>query len=562
MRANTKDGMLADSAVQESEPAVPVAVVTAAGAVFRASAPCTDCGNKYVQRYDAQYTPHNVVPCARRRKPRDAQQQQQPALERATRGVRMEDYAIVERDGLDSRYNREALLVVLADGHGSVPALLQDRRATTNSADGEDERRDTDRATRFIGGYECAVLASESVREYVRRVASHLALASLSHHGVARLLYDAFLYAQRRCEQETARGARPANDDAHAHTRTPAQETARLAQLMRSEIDGFHFRDLHANTMPTAPPPPPHCVPVADKVLERYDAAQYTGGAGAAAATSFITYYVDASGARRTLAEYGCTLTTALLLPPAPPAHDTLPSAGTLYVANAGDSDAYLFHRVPLDTHAARTTTMTTPAHRYETVRLTGDHSTRNASEAERLRAHCVHMRGHYYTLSVGENHGQSLMPSRAIGHTLLSKHGFCFEPSVSCTAVQHGDHVVVASDGLWSTYGKALAASLERHGTVRRARQGAESSSTFLRRAHARLRDEFSGAERSAASVTDEDLAAARVADLLAAAEARAAGAPLNLDHMAQRIRREVARSAPVRDNLALVILAIASNT
>ncbi len=48
-------------------------------------------------------------------------------------------------------------------------------------------------------------------------------------------------------------------------------------------------------------------------------------------------------------------------------------------------------------------------------------------------------------------------MPSRSIGHTLLSKHGVTHEPTVSVTRLRKGDVVLIASDGLWSGYGRCV---------------------------------------------------------------------------------------------------------
>jgi serine/threonine protein phosphatase PrpC len=435
----------------------------------------------------------------------------------------MEDFALVDRR-FSSHLNPDALLVVVADGHGSVPAYSE-----TGAA------RD---ASRFIGGYECAALAARSVAEYVLRVSSLMRLQTLTKTDIACIMRDAFAYAQRRCEEETARGA----------DRGAGAAEGRHAELARSLIDGRHFRDVMAARARCRPCDPRFLV--ADKVLR-----PYCGG--------LAVHYIGPDGRRGPPAEYGATV-TALLFLPAPPLARAAGCAAVVYTAHVGDSDAYLFCRSertpragPARRHGsggvaaagrsrahpracARTMShdaprprgpdhghgqAATPAPHYTPVRLTSDHTVANPQEVARLRALGMAPSGPYFVLRAGPERGQALMPSRAIGHTLLSKHGVACEPTVSAALLFPGDVVVVATDGLWAGYGRACGS-----GAAPAAGRGA---------------------------ATDEDLSAARVARFFAAFAQRRRPCPPAAE-MARALRDDVVRSMPLRDNMVLTLVRV----
>lgn len=86
-------------------------------------------------------------------------------------------------------------LAVVADGHGSVPMLS--RRI---------DSPDSTEPTVFVGGPECAALAAASASRYLARVADFVDMGRLTREGIACVLRDAFVFAQRTCAEETARG--------------------------------------------------------------------------------------------------------------------------------------------------------------------------------------------------------------------------------------------------------------------------------------------------------------------------------------------------------------------
>lgn len=180
---------------------------------------------------------------------------------------------------------------------------------------------------------------------------------------------------------------------------------------------------------------------VADKVAIPYDDAGQTDH-------QELIYYVDSAGRRKNIAEYGTTATVVLLVPTQQHHDGGIPSTdkrGIAYVAHAGDSDVYLFHKDAITGG-------------WTFLRMTGDHTVSNAYEEARLAEFGMAKKPPYWVLTIGRERGQALMPSRSVGHCLLSKHGITFEPTVTSIPVRTGDWVVVASDGLWASYGRAAA--------------------------------------------------------------------------------------------------------
>ncbi|AVK75801.1 Serine/threonine phosphatases incomplete domain containing protein [Pandoravirus neocaledonia] len=468
--APTRFRMTSSTSSLADAPASPLHTPTCAPVAF--GAPAFDPGTKYIQRVGPLTPVESVVPLPyaaahdasggsrsgrHRRRSREH-------LAGALRGARMEDSAVVvPRLGTAAGVS----LAVVADGHGSVPMVS--RRL---------DSRDTSEPTVFVGGPECAALAAASASRYLARVADAVDMGRLTREGIACVLRDAFLFAQRMCAEETARGCLvQGEEDGDAHRlREGDRSTARSSsshsasdhggrsrarrgssataavrriggRLDRSAIDGAYFAKVHGPAGASlAERGDPRALVVVDKVRVPY---RPLGANGAPGPKGHLVYYVEANG-RRTLAEYGTTLTAVLITP-------LLPSdmrrgraskgwLGRVFVAHAGDSDVFLFHR---DTQARRSC--------HAPSRLTDDHTPSNRDEVARLAPYGVGVHPPYYfVVTTGPECGQMLMPSRSLGHVLMSQHRITAVPSISTALVAPGDVVVAASDGLWASYGRA----------------------------------------------------------------------------------------------------------
>lgn len=450
------------------------------------SAPVVDAGNKYVQRVGRWTPSETVVPLGRLREPRGREGDQSygrsslgdyddddsrhggdrsqgrrshvssrtdgSAGEGIEYGVRMEDYAVVRtRVGSAGPESNQCVLAVVADGHGSVPMVGR-----------HIDDRDSDGPTVFVGGPECACLAATSMTRYIDRVGDFVSLPRLTPQGMAYVLRDAFAFAQSRCVEETLRGA--------------VEDGARLGgTLGTSAIDGAYFervaRDAHRSLVGTSavkdddddesreeepaggrsgrqqPTKAAHARPlvVVDKVCAQYTptdpAGRRTGPDGR------VVYYVSAGG-QRALAEFGTTLTAVLAVPIAPSDGQGCGACARLFVAHAGDSDAFLFRQAdaPSSRGGGR--------RRYAPFRLTLDHTISDASEVARATQHGLVVTPPHFRVAHGPEAGQALMPSRALGHLLMTQHGISSTPSVVSALLCPGDIVVLASDGLWGAYG------------------------------------------------------------------------------------------------------------
>jgi hypothetical protein len=365
-------------------------------------------------------------------------------------------------------------LAVVADGHGSVPMVS--RRI---------DSRDSSEPTVFVGGPECAALAAASASRYLARVADFVDMGCLTREGIACVLRDAFVFAQRICVEETARGclvsdaeARSTNQpqqqqplaplssvapdllrsdssarrtaDASSSSGSAMSSSSRSARRTRvggrldqSAIDGAYFSKVHGPAgAGLVERGDPRALVVVDKVRVPY---RPVGANGALGPQGHLVYYV-AAGGQRTLAEYGTTLTAVLTTPllPSDIRHGRAAAgwAGRAFVAHAGDSDVFLFHRDARGHHAP--------------VRLTDDHTLSNPHEVARLAPYGVGVHHPYFVITTGPESGQMLMPSRSLGHVLMSQHRITAVPSIATALVAPGDVVVAASDGLWASYGRS----------------------------------------------------------------------------------------------------------
>nr|UMO79465.1 Serine/threonine phosphatases incomplete domain containing protein [Pandoravirus aubagnensis] len=438
-------------------------------------APAFDPGTKYIQRMGPLTPVESVVPLPYAAASQDTSTGSRSGRHRrrshehrtgTLKGARMEDSAVVvPRLGVAAGVS----LAMVADGHGSVPMVS--RRI---------DSRDTSEPTVFVGGPECAALAAASASRYLARVADTVDMGRLTREGIACVLRDAFLFAQRMCAEETARGclvqddgdgARRHRDDGltaspslsysvsdhggRSRTRRGSSSSATATttkmrriggRLDRSAIDGAYFAKVHGPAGASmAERGDPRALVVVDKVRVPY---RPLGANGAPGPKGHLVYYVEANG-QRTLAEYGTTLTAVLITP-------LLPSdmrrgraskgwLGRVFVAHAGDSDVFLFHRDPQARRAC-----------YTPSRLTDDHTLSNRDEVARLAPYGVGVHPPYFVVTTGPECGQMLMPSRSLGHVLMSQHRITAVPSISTALVGPGDIVVAASDGLWASYGLA----------------------------------------------------------------------------------------------------------
>lgn len=441
-------------------------------------APSFDPGTKYIQRMGPLTPAESVVPLPHSATAasqdmssgsRSGRHRRRSHEHRAgtLKGARMEDSAVVvPRLGISAGVS----LAMVADGHGSVPMVS--RRL---------DSRDTSEPTVFVGGPECAALAAASASRYLARVADTVDMGRLTREGIACVLRDAFLFAQRMCAEETARGClvqdnKNGDDSARRHREDRSTASSSLAhsvsdhggrsrarrgssstaatttmrriggRLDRSAIDGAYFAKVHGPAGASlAERGDPRALVVVDKVRVPY---RPLGANGAPGPKGHLVYYVEANG-QRTLAEYGTTLTAVLITP-------LLPSdmrrgraskgwLGRVFVAHAGDSDVFLFHRDPQARRAC-----------YTPSRLTDDHTLSNRDEVARLAPYGVGVHPPYFVVTTGPECGQMLMPSRSLGHVLMSQHRITAVPSISTALVGPGDIVVAASDGLWASYGLA----------------------------------------------------------------------------------------------------------
>lgn len=299
-----------------------------------------------------------------------------------------------------ARVHRDDLLktvtVTIADGHGSVPAWA-DRKGGS--------------AFRYIGGWEVARLVTDVVHKYI----AHNISAATYKSDHAALLDAAYNEAQKECEIHTRRGARGPLDP-------PEISPLRVNDLCQSVIDGPHFNDLYTKGLFDKNPSGGG---ILDKVLLPHNGAQ-------------VVAYVDNDG-ECTLAEYGTTCTTLIL-------REQAGGEVLCFFAQTGDSDVYLFSQ-PCPGQSGN----------WRWTRITQEQSNQNLAEVTRLAQHGMVPHGRYFSLSESQYRGFGIMPSRSLGHSLLSHHGITHTPHIGCVTLSPGDILIAASDGIWASYGHAV---------------------------------------------------------------------------------------------------------
>lgn len=348
-------------------------------------------------------------------------------------GVRMEDCALASAKDPPDQFT-----VVIADGHGSSKAIVEDGWPGAVHAKPIDIRRPemgSLTVTRYIGGPECAIVAA---RECMRRLDHPSTVRELrfaSKQSIAGVLHEAFAGTQSVVIANIEQGARPSGS---ATPETPEACRKRCQALFSSPIDGNHFRSLHGPS-PLPRGPRVH-VEALDKVSIPYEVKD---GTRPPYETRVIAYQNE--NREITIADYGCTLTAIVGMPRAdePSTHHE----ARIVVANAGDSDAYLFHREYYDNGTQ---------FRYKFTRLTQVHSTDNPDEVQRvLKAGGALTRENTaFRAAYGDHRKTAIMPSRSFGHHQMRLHGVISEPSMRDAVVMRDDVIVVASDGLWQQYG------------------------------------------------------------------------------------------------------------
>jgi serine/threonine protein phosphatase PrpC len=400
---------------------------------FDVSDPHFHAGNKYYQKI----TGYTRMECNPYSLPSVVETDNQGGY-----GVRMEDAAAVKRISDDQ------FIVTLADGHGPIAVIAEPDEDEDNvplySGDTEEEDKEPiNPSTRYVGARECALLCVEESMRYLSKRARTLRISDAK--SVGETLVDAFSRTQRICAEQIEQGAR--RDTEHQGNKKEAENRRRL--LVSNSIDGPHFSDMYVNPRLIRNIKDKKIL-VIDKILRPYKDGR-------------VVFYQGEDGNKTIPVDFGCTLTAVLGLPPIalpdqppkrtfqgqataetkkPPASPPPPRA-RLYVAHAGDSDVYLFTRKG-------------PGDLYQPSRLCAQHSVHSKTEVERL-SKTMRIDSDYFTPNQGTYEGKfKIMPSRSLGHSILRHEGITHVPDTYEVAdVRNGDVIVVASDGLWQSYGK-----------------------------------------------------------------------------------------------------------
>lgn len=340
-----------------------------------------------------------------------------PCNVNAKTGVRMEDGMMVHM------LSDHALMFGVADGHGSMSFFAEGWPPDPTP-------------TVWFGGYECALIALRSLRDYLKEVhESQMPLERISPDGAAKLLRDAFAFAQCVLEMRMIAGSQDLTMDRRY------DEILRLADQYFRPLEESYLKQMRqcfrgsgielekgvrllckSKVLQCHPERPNDRVPV---VMHRKT--------------------LEVQGPLMDFpAEYGTTMTAGMIVRhPDPQRHH-----GTeLHLAHAGDSDAFLLRLC----HASPGQT----AHGiYLPYRLTDLHSCLNPDETRRLQQGGLEVVGQQpvFTLRQGPfAEIYHIMPSRALGHSMLRGHGVTWVPQILSVRLQKGDVILIASDGLWS---------------------------------------------------------------------------------------------------------------
>jgi len=360
-------------------------------------------------------------------------------------GIRMEDYGSVRR------LPGGGFIIVICDGHGAVPLT----------------------PTRFVGGYETAKFVTERLMERLEALANDLVqemqatppstTTTVGTINVPLSMRDIFRATQEDLISEYNRGAEPVYyistpqfrrvslyPEAADQKMYQAKTEQRRQDLMRGQIDGFHFQQVMADPKAffdeqQSRGQNPRAV-VTDKILLPIPDPRDKS------TPVFVAFYTNMNDEIIAELDYGCTCTVALVLPEGGGTHRM-----RLYVAHVGDSDAYVFPaagNIPnngsdIIINPVGPTITTTPV---DAVRVVADHTVNNASEANRLQPFGVEPHPPYFQIMdpLPVFSTRAIMPSRTFGHSLFRHYGLTSDPHVASQTLYPGDTLVVGTDGLW----------------------------------------------------------------------------------------------------------------
>lgn len=289
----------------------------------------------------------------------------------------------------------------------SVRLRLDDDHSLFVMADGHgsmeffSESGDPRRPTVFVGGFECARFAVRTMAEYWHEAYArghYRTNPDLGLDDMDALVHHAFEYVQNRLNQEFEKP-------------DPAQ----------SEIEGEAWKRLLVLSG-GHPEDDPRCLVTAKKIVSY----PIPGKHGEQAR---LPCWVQRNG-HLLPCEYGCTLSMVLLRS----------STGSLFGGHVGDTDIYLLK-----------------SRQDMRIRLTALHGVESEREIQRLQQNNMQTVRRHFVLDAGPFAKMYyVMPSRAVGHSLLRHHGICCRPSVFFETMKSGDLLVIGTDGFWESFARA----------------------------------------------------------------------------------------------------------
>lgn len=258
------------------------------------------------------------------------------------------------------------------------------------------ESGDPRRPTAFVGGFECARFAVRTMAEYWHEAfAREHYRPDLPTEDLQALVHHAFEFVQNRLNEEFEKP-------------DPTQ----------SEIEGEAWAKLLALSG-GRPQDDPRCL-VVGKSFIPYDLSGKS--------QVRLPCWVQRNG-HPLPCEYGCTLSMVLVR------HST----GLLIGGHVGDTDIFLLK--PYDGMR---------------IRLTALHGVESEHEIQRLQRNSMQTVRRHFVLDAGPFAKMYyVMPSRAVGHSLLRHHGICCRPSVFKETMLPGDLLVIATDGFWESFAR-----------------------------------------------------------------------------------------------------------